>query len=428
MNALVGNGIQKLQAIQKRIETTFDDAIKQSSPIEPDRNQRNTPTNLSKTSESTVAGNHTEGELSEQTVRVQSIVDSLAAKSDLTDAQRVISDLRRENDSLLAEGTRLARRLGVVEDRYREKLRQLELLSKEKVDLEVHIRESEAQIARIACGSDDKLSQNREIADDAKLIEYGNKVANLQNSLINAEEERILLLSSNQSLIADLEKLRSQHKEEVESLECLLTQVRQEIEDIKDNELSSVPQGPLIDPGAFESLTHALNQRLTDLESEKLCLRSQMNSLECNLQQARDVESSRSAVIRELEGTVAQQTADIDVLNHENANLRERIGISEAARRELLVAIQSDIDRKDRDTDFRLLELSRECERLREECQSLRLGHSIPKSGELGGCLGDIGRKFEMALQAIGKLQDELDATRLREEALISQISKLSVR
>lgn len=428
MNALVGNGIQKLQAIQKRIETTFDDAIKQSSPMEPDCHQRNTLTNLSKKSASTVAGNHTEGELIEQTVRVQSIPDSLAPKSDLTDAQRVISDLRMENDSLLVEGTRLARRLGAVEDRYREKLRQVELLSKEKGDLEVHIRESEAQIARKARGSDDKLTQYREIADDAKLIEYGNKVANLQNSLISAEEERRLLVSSNQSLIADLEKLRSRHKEEVESLECLLTQVRQEIEDIKDNELSSVPQGPLIDPGAFESLTHALNQRLTDLESENLCLRSQMNSLECNLQQARDVESSRSTVIRNLEGTVAQQTADIDVLNHENANLRERIGISEAARRELLVEIQSDIDRKDRDADFRLLELSRECERLREECRSLRLGHTIPKSGELVGFPGDIGRKFEMALQAIGKLQDEVDASRLREEALISQISKLSDR
>lgn len=133
-------GLQKLQSFQKKIESSFDEALKQNS-LQRDLSTSSVDPSLSKRSQ---------GETSptvESGVDIQGKNTSEASVPNIRNLTNQMSVLERDKSALMEEGMMLANRLAGVEEKLRKRTQELEQRAKENDLLKTTLEDLQNKLA-----------------------------------------------------------------------------------------------------------------------------------------------------------------------------------------------------------------------------------------------------------------------------------------
>ena len=427
------DGFQKLQSFQKKIESSFDEAMRQSKQ----RLDRSlTPERDANDIDEPIQGRTRESKISTETKTREEAVtlveqDALPSPAnnpnDSARLKETIRELKVVNDSLLSEGTKLGKRLGLVEEKLRTKVKELEAAAREKRDLQAQIGIYERNDERLQVLEMDLKKTRSDLAQEtARRLEIetqlsltsgdnvlNSRLSDMENALNEAQEERMILIQTNRSLEIELARVQSQSDTRIQSLDTCIAQLRDEISELDSrllNQLGNAPLVQLISPGDASPLGRS-NERIEQLELLKASLESRLKSVEGELSNMAILSESTKAKLISAEKRLIESATRSASYQTEISSLKARLRTSENTQVDLARTLETELAKQDASTQEKVNELERQCTLLREELATL---HARPSEVSLP--LGS--DKFELALQAIGKLQDELEQARLQEAEL----------
>lgn len=413
--------METLQKIQKRVENSFEEAVKSSQSG-----------SLSALGQAAT---------SRDSLKDQSPQKSIEFDAGMLDAtvlrtrERTIEDLRKENESLLAEGTRLGRRLGTVEEKHRERLREIDSMTREKKLLESRLQTAEEaagrasslqeQLTRAENNLKQELERKSRLQGEAISAESKARLSTISEELHGLQEERRGLIASNRMLEAESERLRLQFTERISALEADMSALKRYTVELEDRlqpglDIAESPAvlanfaGPLgsFGPYATQDETDALKCR-----NEELTLR--VRELESAIDEKEYTIRSLTAKISDLTQRAPNLEQIVSTKNLRISELERKLEVVENLRKGLSESLVSEVSSRDQSTSKELIDLRSECSALRLRVRELEQRVPITSSVTDGAALdAAISRKFEMALQAIGKLQDDLHLSQQREVRL----------
>ena len=369
-------------------------------------------------------------------------ISSEQLQSDIRAKIRIIEELRKENESLLTEGTRLGKRLGAIEEKQRDRIRESETLARDKRDLESKLAASEAKLAKLD-GLHDELkrikaelgtetakrskAENELIRNSAAAVAR-KRADEFEASLVRLQEERTNLIQSNRQLEKEVDRVRKETAGQIASLESYVGQLRVELTQMEamsqPAESSAFAIAPLVDMTHFPTDEPG---RIQELLAENDSLRAQLGLVEASEADTGRILAELKAKVTRIEGSLAKSISDVAHRDTEIARLLEKVSALEALRRGLGEALETQASSQERLLAEESARHRSECERLNTELALLR--SRVPDTNSVSTTSSHdalLSHKFEMALQAIGKLQDELDDAREREADARRQIAILT--
>ena len=398
--------MQTLQKLQKQVEDSFDDAVKTSrSGIEPIPNVLLHPGSVE------ISHHNSTSPDPDKTSHV-----------DIKVMSQVITDLRMENDSLLAEGTRLGKRLGMLEEKHRERLRELELVNKQKQALESRLRGSDELSQRCAAlqtqleRTESELSQERRGNRHSSSIKAESDSDihsdNLKEQLHTLREECKSLVLSNRALEDAAERFREQSAARVTSLESEIIGMKQYIVDLEERLRVTEDNPGLINPGNPTFHGSSVDGPVGS-DSVQWSIPTDVGLLESQLSEKDHLIDALESQINEANKHRQHLEIELSLKTSRISELERKLEMVEQLRRDLSESLVAEVARNDSKTEKELFEARQECSALRARLRELESSRSNPPPHE-----PVVFRKFEMALQAIGKLQDDLQASLQREVSL----------
>ena len=414
---LLGNGVQKLQDIHKKVEESFEQALQS--------NESSAPGKQGFTHESANGLIKVEPSLITPTSHPETdgISPGHVARNDKT--MKEFNDLKSENQRLSEECTRIAKRLAVVEDKHRERFKELEGIMKSKKDLEGRLKQTEEKLLR--SGEDGKrlesqirVEQDRysKLQSEINLLKKESPDSSRQEvlaaDLVRAQEDKAALVQVVRSLEVEAERLRLYYTDRLNLLtseNAQLTKYTRELEEKVELEALDIASANWTNP-----LSVAITQEkvpIIDDEAIKSTNDHLINALEAEIRSLKEKNSEQTVVIADLETQLHDQST---VLTRTEA----RLAAAESVRKSLSESLEVEITKSDR-LAAELTELRIQNRKLINDLSDSKTKTSTGIEAEAdrsSACDGDLRRKFELALQAIGKLSDDLEDSRAREEEL----------
>jgi hypothetical protein len=416
MMNLIGSGVQKLQDIHKKVEDSFEQAIQgdlSSSSQTRTRNgdQENRPGQV---------------EHPDPTTKPESEdLDSQSAGADINAGKlsKQVVDLKTENERLLEECTRIAKRLAAVEEKHRERFKELEGKIKSNKDLGDKLQQSENRIGRMGESLKHAETQLRieqekcsklqsELSAMKKGPSTGTKQESMAAELSAIQEERDALILAVRNCEAEIEKVRMQYTERLESLaseNAQLTRYCRELEERAEDRLDEYWLGSF---GSNE--IEAASPRVSVPEMENVTENPLFQAIENELRELKHKACDQERINSDLQTRKQEQI----ILQ---GRLEARLAAAESMRKSLADGLEAEIARRD-EVSRELANMKTVNEKLARELKDRVSSKPAAKSGSQmdmsSGENSDLQRKFELALQAIGKLSDDLEASRQREEEL----------
>ena len=421
---LLGTGVQKLQGIQKKVEDSIEQAFQGDKAESRTSADQDVPFGNS-SRDPAISSNDTPGVMQSNESAISNDGTSRPEPNKIDSAtRRELSELRAENEQLLSEGSRLSKRVAAMEEKSRERLKELELTIKAKKDLEVKLQKSDENLSRsqesikrLEALLQQEQGRCLQLQKELETSVRDNQSDALQSELEGLQEEKEALVQAVRVCESENERLRLSHTEVVSVMESDITQLRKYIRELEERpaEISSTC-APIVWAGTPVDFS-------PDIVIENEALRRNIQDLSIDLQNSEEKLLASMELVSELESETKSLKASI--LEHQStvSKLESRLLGSESVRKALSESLHDEVTRREAANAEEISILQKKCDTLSHELVQLKEErvkmHGGLKFAEPSGSNDeDLKRKFEIALQAIGKLTDDLEEARQREEML----------
>ena len=429
---LLGSSVQKLQDIQKRVEGSFEQVLlveRQSRSESTGKVEGEGSEHIDDVVSSRESEDRT---ISDENPEPQAHSTETRPRGDLVTQNRLMAELRAENEQLLSEGSRLSKRLALLEEKNRDRLKETESAVRSRTEAESRLQRSEEDRKRsqerikhletLLNQAKEASSKLQKEAADCKSTIDPNQLEAMRQEVSGLKDENCALLQAVNAYENENEKLRLYFGEQISIKESDNSYLRRYIRELEDRiSAPDIGEGTLI----WKTTEAELSVTTVNNNSVNVMDESMQNKLKEASKALTEMEQKWRASrdrVSDLEIEIGQMR--VEAIDRTNAMLKldARLSASEAVRASFSESLQVEIDTRESSNSEELDLWRKRCDSLSAELNRITAEkQSQSQQFRFSGNWApddDLRRKFEIALQAIGKLTDDLEEAHKREQQL----------